>query len=85
MLDKNWNIQSYCILEEFEMFNYIYIIFKHINQIINFKELEPATFYVKNKLFIYYSCNAFTCYISFAGVIKHNNIRIYVEDKQLQN
>ena len=58
-LNKNWNIQSfYYTLKEFEMFNSVWIIFNHINQVINFKESKFVIFYgqvilyVKNKLFI---------------------------------
>ena len=39
LLGKNWNIDFFfCEPKEFEIFNYVHIIFKHINQVVNFKE-----------------------------------------------
>ena len=65
------------------MFNYVYIIFKHINQVLNFKELEAIIFYIKLFLVLKISClyaNLVTVliyFMLFACAIKHNYIRLH--------
>ena len=55
---KNSNTQSsYYVLKEFKILKYVHIIFKHINQVINFKESKFVICYVELFVMLKINCS----------------------------